>query len=646
MPTFEITAPDGAKYRVTAPEGATEQDALARVQSQMGGAPVSSAPQATEPSARITVGPQQPRSMLDTALQPITEYGPTYNTMRRDAQDQMGRGVDQIASGGGIGEVAKGAGNVALGSIGYVASPINAALRSFVGRPIEQNTGIPAEYTDFAAGLAIPGFGMARISGAPVRTTRQLSPGERVTQAGENLAGIGSDGAVTVPRAAASDNILTQRAGATVSNIPYAGDPLVTAAGNTINSLGRKTQDIVQQYGSGSAVTAGNAARDAIEGWATKGSKTASKKAYDKVDSLVNPEARSIAGEIVARRMNAGITKPSEAVDHIREAVTRPGGLNYEGIKDLRTYVGEMLEKPHLLPSGVRESELKRIYGSLSKDLRTSVANSGGAPALAAFERANKYHGLISGRREALAKIVGNDPNAPAETVLNNIVTLASTGSRADIARLAQARKVMDKNSWNEVASAAISRMGRPEDMGARITNTGTVNFSPQKFLTEYREKLSPAGRALLFRSAGKESIAPYLDDIATVSKRFKELQKFANPSGTGQITSGVGALTALWAEPVSAITALVGTNMVARVLASPATVAPVAQWSKKYQIAVQKPSPANAAMLVIASRNLVNTLNAKLGLTLSPEQLLKAMQPVTGRAEDEQPSVPRIPGQ
>jgi hypothetical protein len=34
MPTFNITAPDGTQYRVTAPEGATEQDALAKVQEQ------------------------------------------------------------------------------------------------------------------------------------------------------------------------------------------------------------------------------------------------------------------------------------------------------------------------------------------------------------------------------------------------------------------------------------------------------------------------------------------------------------------------------------------------------------------------------------------------------------------------------------
>ncbi len=38
MPQFEITSPSGAKYRVTAPEGATQEEVLARVQAQEGGA--------------------------------------------------------------------------------------------------------------------------------------------------------------------------------------------------------------------------------------------------------------------------------------------------------------------------------------------------------------------------------------------------------------------------------------------------------------------------------------------------------------------------------------------------------------------------------------------------------------------------------
>lgn len=49
MPTFEITAPDGRKFRVTAPEGATQDQVRAFVSSQMAGAkPVDRGPDPTE----------------------------------------------------------------------------------------------------------------------------------------------------------------------------------------------------------------------------------------------------------------------------------------------------------------------------------------------------------------------------------------------------------------------------------------------------------------------------------------------------------------------------------------------------------------------------------------------------------------------
>jgi hypothetical protein len=37
MPRFQITAPDGRKFEVDAPEGATEQDAIAYIQQQEAG---------------------------------------------------------------------------------------------------------------------------------------------------------------------------------------------------------------------------------------------------------------------------------------------------------------------------------------------------------------------------------------------------------------------------------------------------------------------------------------------------------------------------------------------------------------------------------------------------------------------------------
>jgi hypothetical protein len=43
-----------------------------------------------------------------------------------------------------------------LGALGYVASPVDAALRTIVGKPVEDMTGIPKEYTEFATGMALP----------------------------------------------------------------------------------------------------------------------------------------------------------------------------------------------------------------------------------------------------------------------------------------------------------------------------------------------------------------------------------------------------------------------------------------------------------------------------------------------------------
>jgi hypothetical protein len=95
-------------------------------------------------------------SMLDKALQPFTTYPETYSKMNRESRDQMSRGVEQLRHPEGAMDVAKGAVNLAAGAGGFVTSPINAAIDTVAGKPIEENTGVPAAYTDFAASLALP----------------------------------------------------------------------------------------------------------------------------------------------------------------------------------------------------------------------------------------------------------------------------------------------------------------------------------------------------------------------------------------------------------------------------------------------------------------------------------------------------------
>jgi hypothetical protein len=127
---------------------------------------------------------RQKLSPLQRALNPITSYPETLMRMNQEASNQFTLGRDQLnspetypwdtpATGSefdavaphGLSNAAKGLDNIALGSLGYVGSPINAAYRSLLGQPIEDMTGIPREWTEFAAQLATPGLGLPKIAG-------------------------------------------------------------------------------------------------------------------------------------------------------------------------------------------------------------------------------------------------------------------------------------------------------------------------------------------------------------------------------------------------------------------------------------------------------------------------------------------------
>lgn len=116
------------------------------------------------------------RSLVQHALSPITTYPETYQKMNKESVDEMKHGVGQIANADGAWDVAKGVGNTAMGAIGYVGSPINAAYRTVVGQPVEDVTGIPKEYTEFAASLATPGIGLTRIGGVPKTPPKPPTP--------------------------------------------------------------------------------------------------------------------------------------------------------------------------------------------------------------------------------------------------------------------------------------------------------------------------------------------------------------------------------------------------------------------------------------------------------------------------------------
>lgn len=117
---------------------------------------------------------RQKLSPIEKAINPVTSYPETYSRMNRESREQISSGIDQLSNPKSVWDATKGVGNVAFGGLGYVTSPINAAYRTIVGQPIEDVTGIPREYTEFAAQLATPGIGLPRAGKAPV--TPAVSP--------------------------------------------------------------------------------------------------------------------------------------------------------------------------------------------------------------------------------------------------------------------------------------------------------------------------------------------------------------------------------------------------------------------------------------------------------------------------------------
>ncbi|UQS95229.1 hypothetical protein Pam5_13 [Pseudanabaena phage Pam5] len=440
----------------------------------------------------------------------------------------------------------------------------------------------------------------------------------QVGPTGQDIAAASERIGVQVPKAIATDSVALQRAAQGARNVPFAGDPLVKATDNMVQGLGRAADDVAAGLGSADRATSGTTASSAIKDWITGKSKAVVTQAYDAVDNVVDPAVRSplsstqqTIADILSRRQNANIQGDSRAVNEVLAAAQNPNGLNFAGIKDLRTRIGE-LQSSGILPADMSGKELKQIYGALSDDLKTAAANAGGQRGLQLFERANRLNAAVAQRREELAKIVGKNGDAPAEQVFDTIVRFAGEKGGADIARLAKARNAIG-GDWDEVVSGVVARMGRDAE----------GNFTPDRFVTAWGN-LSDAGKSVMFSNSAHRAA---LEDIAAISSKAKDLyKKFGNPSGTAQNVGGGALVAGLLAEPISTIGAVVGGNVLSRALAQPATASSMARWSRAYQVAVTKPTAATAATLQVATRNLSATIGDQLGVKVLPQEILKAI--------------------
>lgn len=461
----------------------------------------------------------------------------------------------------------------------------------------------------FGAPRGSLGMGFSRPGAAPSGTPVP-TPAARPTPAPAQVVEAAERINVPVPRFLVDEGRVTQGLAAGLQNIPGAGDKIAKATETTTRALGSAADAVREGFGTGSASVAGSYAKDALTDWVGPGSKAIAERVYGRVDGLINPSVTSelrqtlqAAQTILQRRSNAKIPGESGAVKTILDAATTPGGLNYQGIKDLRSFLGEMTPE-EIISQGLKGSEVKQLYGALTKDLQMAVRRAGGTQALAAWLRANRIFEQIVLRRSEISKVIGIKGDASPEAVAARLVAMAGTKSSADLSRLSIARRAMGAEAWNEVASSVVSKMGR-DPQG---------EFSIQRFLTAYGN-LSDAGRNTLFRSTGKDNHARALDDLNFVSKNLNDkIEQFRNPSGTGRSVVATGTVMGILHHPIKTLSTIIGGDRLATVLAEPASARALADWSKAYRDAIVAPHAGSSKAVKDAADKLAGHITRQHG--------------------------------
>ncbi len=404
-------------------------------------------------------------------------------------------------------------------------------------------------------------------SGGVIRPVSQLpsqiapSTADAAVQAAERIG-------VAIPKFMATEGPVAPALAQGAKAVPFAGKPVITAANQTRSGL----QNAIDTAAPRTAPdVAGQAAKDAITQNIKVDAPAAVSALYGKLEggpngggSLTDPTVQvpltntmQKMQQLQSARANANLPEWSPNMKILAQAVTDPQGMNYAGIKQLRSYLGQGAPQT-LIAEGVNPQEARQLYGPLTEDLKNAVYLGGGQPALNDFTEANTLAATSAAQRKQLYKIVGSKGDVAPEAVFSRLATAAGTGSAADLALLQQAKSAMGPQAWGQVGGGIISRLGR-DPQG---------NFSPDRFIgPSGYAGISPSAKSILFTPQQKSA----LDDLSTVSNQVSaKLSKYENTSRTAPTLEAASLLGGL-AHPVGTIATLAGARLAASALARPA---------------------------------------------------------------------------
>lgn len=351
---------------------------------------------------------------------------------------------------------------------------------------------------------------------------------------------------VPVPRMVVGNNAERLMAGG-LASIPYAGEPVVQAYQKGAQGLGEAMQRAVGELGTPGAQSAGTDVKSGILNWIKGESADQMKGIYDNLSSLMKKNEpgniqniRNLSKQLQVEKLASTSGTNNPVVNMVDEALKRPEGMTFEGLKRLRTDVGEIIDAAKITPQpGTSMPGMKRLYGAMTKDMEFLAKRAGGQKAVDAFRAANEEAAKISDKRDMLASVIGAKGDLPPEKLIERMAEMGRAKG-GDLLKLELVRRSVGEQPWKNMAATLAERMGiNPQD----------GSFSPARMLTEYG-RYSPIAKKIIFGET-----RPYIEDIATVSERFAKLSGKFNTSNTGVVNAALKIIM----NPISIASGMAG---------------------------------------------------------------------------------------
>lgn len=334
-----------------------------------------------------------------------------------------------------------------------------------------------------------------------------------------------------------------------------------------VNAIKTGIDKVTSQFATGVSgkADAGKIVKDAANSYIT-GFRAESSRLYDEVDKLIKPDARvdianlekvvdDIAGRYSGDPEVAALIANDPAFKKLFDIVDvakQKGGLQYQSIKDLRTFIGQEVNSGKgKLIDVFGSADTNALYGALSDDMtlaaRTLAGNQGEAAAKAASDFWRQGRQVIDTR---IQPVVGAPrDNLSGEKVYDRFINVA----QREPSLLDDWQNVIPAPERAKLGAFELREMGNaPKGAEGVLVEQGGATFNPNRFASRYNDVFNNtnAAPARNFFFGSNPALSETADAAFVASNSLKGAALEKNSSrtfATSGTAGGVGgALAAL----------------------------------------------------------------------------------------------------